>query len=124
MKKQVYILLLILFGFFTTPTASYACSSSSTNSEKTCCSKKNSKTIKKDCCKNKHSKNQKDSKDCSGSCGNSSCSCPSISFGILFPFSEQVQNPVLIVSKKQSFHYTNLYFSSGFCTIWLPPKIN
>lgn len=112
-----------MLGFFLTPMLTFACGKSHTKTEKSCCDKKTSQTDKKDCCKNKSSHNEKDNDDCGGKCGNSSCHCPTISFGFVPTLSEHKYN-VLVVSKRQFFLYTNTYLSSGFHFIWQPPKIS
>jgi len=122
MTRQISIMLIVMLGFFLTPTLTYACGKSHTKTEKSCCDKKTSQTDKKDCCKNKSSHNQKDNDNCGGKCGNSSCHCPPISFGFVPTLSEPKYS-VLVVSKRQFFFYTNPYLSSGFHSIWQPPKI-
>ncbi|HRB86127.1 MAG TPA: hypothetical protein PLE27_05870 [Bacteroidia bacterium] len=122
MTKQIYILLIATLGFFLTPTLSYACGKSHTKTEKSCCDKKSSQTEKKDCCKN-HSDNEKDNDGCGGKCGHSSCHCPTVCFGCTLPFTSEPKYNVLVVSKKQFFPYSDPYISSGFHSIWLPPKI-
>lgn len=122
MTRQISIMLIVMLGFFLTPTLTYACGKSHTQTEKSCCDKKTSQTDKKDCCKNKSSHNQKDNDNCGGKCGNSSCHCPPISFGFVPTLSEPKYS-VLVVSKRQFFFYTNPYLSSGFHSIWQPPKI-
>jgi hypothetical protein len=89
--------------------------------EMSCCKEK---STTKDCCKEKDSK--KKGHSCDNSCVGSSCGCPvancasspMVSFytesNSLFSFSE----------KKQNYYYSEIFISSGFRSIWLPPKIS
>ena len=122
MTKQIYILLIALLGFFLTPTLTYACSKSHTQTEKSCCDKKTSQTDKNNCCKNKSSHNQKDNDGCGGKCGHSSCHCPTVSFSFI-PSTPELKYNLLVVAQKQFFFYSDPYFSSGYHSIWQPPKI-
>ncbi len=122
MTKQIYILLIAMFGFFLTPTLTYACGKSHPKTEKSCCDKKTSLTDKKDCCKNKSSYNQKDNDDCEGKCGHSSCHCPSVCFGFI-PSTSEFKYDLLVVAQNQFFLYSDPYISSAFHSIWQPPKI-
>lgn len=123
MTKQIYILLIALLGFFLTPTLTYACGKSHTKTEKSCCDKKTSQTDKKDCCKNKSSHNQKDNDNCGGKCGNSSCHCPTAPLAIVLPFVTEMKYYNIFL-EKVTIAYTEIYISSGFHSIWLPPKIS
>lgn len=123
MTKQIYILLIALLGFFLTPTLTYACSKSHTQTEKSCCDKKTSQTDKNDCCKNKSSHNQKDNDGCEGKCGHSSCHCPTITLTIALPFVSEMKHHIIVL-EKLTIGYTQSYISSGFHSIWQPPKIS
>ena len=60
MTRQISILLIVMLGFFLTPTLTYACGKPAEKTEKSCCKKETSKTEKKDCCE---SHSQKDKND-------------------------------------------------------------
>ena len=122
MTRQIYILLIVMLGFFLTPTLTNACGKSHTKTEKSCCNKKTSQTDKKDCCIN-HTDNNQNNDGCDGKCKNHSCHCPTVCFGCTLPFTSEPKYSILVVSKKQFFPYTNPYPSSGFHSIWQPPKI-
>ena len=116
-------MLIVVLGFFLTPTLTYACGKSHTQTEKSCCDKKTSQTDKNDCCKNKNSHNQKDNDDCGGKCGHSSCHCPTVSFSFI-PSTPELKYNLLVVAQKQFFLYSDPYISSGYHSIWQPPKIS
>ena len=123
MKKQLHILIIILtLGFFLSPTLSYACG---TKTEKSCCKKeKTSKTEKKNCCKKKDS--QDEDKSCGGKCGHSNCtSSTSIKFSIISSYEINFKNNSFDFSaEKPKFYHSKTFISSGFTSVWLPPKIN
>ena len=122
MKKQLHILIIILtLGFFLSPTLSYACG---TKTEKSCCKKeKTSKTEKKDCCNNKQSKDKDNS--CGGKCGYSNCtSSTSVNCSLIECYEIEFKNNNLDFSEEKSkFYHSENLISSGFTSIWLPPKI-
>jgi hypothetical protein len=122
MKKQLHILIIILtLGFFMLPTLSYACG---TKTEKSCYKKeKTSKTEKKDCCNGKHSKDKDNS--CGGKCGHSNCtSSTSVNFSIFSYYEINFKNNSFNFStEKSKFHHSKTFISSGFTSVWLPPKI-
>lgn len=117
MTTKFYILLIVIFGFLLMPINTFACG---TNSEKSCSSKEiNSSSCKKECC-------QKKSKDkgCEGKCGKSTCSVKTISFGLAFPFFDEISNNTIVFTfQKQQFFDMKTNVSSGFYNIWLPPVI-
>ncbi len=122
MKKWLHIIIIILtLGFFLSPTLSYACG---TKTEKSCCKKETtSKTEKKDCCKNKQSKDE--DKSCGGKCGHSNCtSSISINFSIISSYEINFKNNNFDFStEKPKFYHSETFISSGFTSVWLPPKI-
>lgn len=121
MKKRLhYLLIILMLGSFLLPTFSYACG---TKTETCCCKKEmSSKTEKKDCCKNKPSKG-KDHR-CDGKCGHSNCTTSTTNFSIL-PFYEIEfkNNGFDFCFEKPKFYHSETFLSSGFTSVWLPPKI-
>ncbi|HRP91094.1 MAG TPA: hypothetical protein PKX92_13770 [Edaphocola sp.] len=122
MTRQISILLIVMLGFFLTPTLTYACGKPAEKTEKSCCKKETSQTEKKDCCKS-HSQDDKNDDDCNGQCGNHSCHCPTINITIALPFFPELNHSVFY-AEKLSFFYTETHISSGFRSIWQPPKIS
>ena len=121
MKNRLHILIIILtLVILTVPTLSYACG---TKTEKSCCKKKTiSKTEKKDCCKNKQSKNQDDS--CGGKCGHSNCTASTVNFSLISFYEIEFKNNNFYFSTdKSNFYHSETFISSGFTSVWLPPKI-
>ena len=93
-------------------------------SNKPCCKAEAiSKAKKQDCCNGNHSKNKDNS--CGGKCGHSFCTgSKSINYSLLtyFDFEFKINNFDYSVLKPKFYHsITNT--SSGFCSIWLIPKI-
>ncbi len=124
-KFHIAVLTLLL-GFFLTPMQSMACGDNSISTEKSCCkSSKKDKSKKKSCC-NKHTSNSdKDSKGCDGKCGNSSCHCTNFCQQFAVPFFVTFKPKYFpILSKQKLFSKNDNYYSSGFLSIWLPPKIS
>ena len=111
-----------MLGFFLTPTLTYACGKSAEKTEKPCCKKETSQTEKKDCCKN-HSDNDKNNDGCGGKCKNPFCHCPTAPLTIAVHFVTETKNHNILL-EKLSIAYTQSYVSSGFRSIWLPPKIS
>ena len=121
MKNRLHILIIILtLGFFLSPTLSYACG---TKTEKSCCKKEtSSKTENKDCCNGKHSKDKDNS--CGGKCGHSNCTTSSVTFSIISFNEIQFKNNIFdFSSEKPKFYPSKTFISSGFTSVWLPPKI-
>ena len=108
-----------MLGFFL-PTSSYACGN---KTEKSCCKKEtSSKTEKKDCCNGKHSKDKDNS--CGGKCGHSNCTTSLITFSLISLNEIQFKNNNFDFSiEKPKFYHSETFISSGFTSVWLPPKI-
>ncbi|HSN49252.1 MAG TPA: hypothetical protein VLR29_10870 [Flavobacterium sp.] len=123
MTKKFHIaLVMVVMGFFLTPTLTYACGM---KSEKSCCSKEiSSKGDKKDCCKkDDDSKNKSHDGGCNGKCGHSNCTTSSIQFGLAFFEIKFKNNNVVFSEKEQNYIHSETNISSGFHSIWLIPKI-
>ncbi|RWW98821.1 hypothetical protein [Flavobacterium cerinum] len=118
MTKKIYILLLLTLGFLLGPTVTYA---HNNKAEMACCKKESSK---KDCCKEHHSKEKKHS--CDSGCKSVSCGCPSVSCGFTPTLAFQSENDSLFdfSDRKQNYFYSEIFISSDFRSIWLPPKIS
>jgi hypothetical protein len=121
MKKRLHIFIIILtLGFFLLPAMTYACG---TKSEKECCKKEvSSKFEKKECNKNNHSKDKNDS--CGGKCGHSNCTTSSVNFSIISSSEIDFKdNNFDFCLEKPKFYDSETFISSGFTSVWLPPKI-
>jgi hypothetical protein len=121
MKKRLHIIIIMLsLGFFLSPSLGYACG---IKTEKSCCKREIAKkTEKKDCCKNKQSKEQDNS--CGGKCGHSNCTTSTVNFSVISFFEIEFNNNNYNFStEKPKFHHSETYISSGFTSVWLPPKI-
>ena len=136
MKSYFHIAALVLgIGIFFMPMRVFACGNRTTKMEHDCCKKeKFSLRVKKmsDCCSKKistHStcaKNNenKENKDCDGNCKRNCCPCAPSHFSFTVPsLIEWASNNIYIQTKEQNTSYTESYISSGFLSIWLPPKL-
>lgn len=121
--KKIHIVVLVIFGFIMTPTISYACG---IKSAKKCCKKEASakQSDQKECCDK--SSGSGDKKGCGGKCGNPSCNCPvMVNFSLpAVPITYLESYTLIIASEKKVFHYTEIYISSAFARLRLPPKIS
>lgn len=121
--NKIYIILIVLAGFFLMPDITYACGS---NSDKQCCKMEmSSKAKNKDCCcKKSHSEKEKKN-SCNGKCGQSMCSVSSVNIGITSSIHYEIINTVFNFSaEKQKFYQTVSCTSAGYYSIWLIPKIS
>ena len=118
-NKHICLVMLLGLGFFLMPVFSYACAKKSTKSAKTSCSKgQNKKSEQKECCKTKTCKKDKN-------CEHNSCSCSTSSWSFSLPAPSDLETKNHFAqTKKQKFDFDRAYYSSGFLTIWLPPKIS
>ena len=122
MNGKIHIFTIILMiGFFLSPSFTYACG---TKTEKICCKKETSlKDNEKDCCK-KSEQSNKNQEGCSGKCGHSNCTTSTVSFSLISLFEiEFKSNYFVFNTRKQKFYYNEANISSGFYSVWSPPKI-
>ncbi|MEC3875205.1 hypothetical protein [Chryseobacterium salviniae] len=126
LRIHIGIITLICLGFFLIPTQSYACSKKSTRTEQASCEKEHSKKSEhKSSCKDKSCKKCKDGHDCGGNCKHSSCRCGASTTSLNLPIVIELKAKNLFAAaKKQKFGFKQAYYSSGFFSIWLPPKIS
>lgn len=125
-SKHISFVILLCLGFFLMPGVSYACAQKSTNVEQKSCSKEQSKKSEhKSSCKDKTCKNCKNGHDCDGNCKHSSCRCSTStsSLSLPTPIDLKITNP-FAETKKQKFGFKQAYYSSGYYSIWQPPKIS
>ena len=108
-----------MLGLFL-PTSIYACG---TKTEKSCSKKETAKnTEKNDCCNGKHSKDKDNS--CGGKCGHSNCTTTTLNFSIISLTEIEFKNNSFdFYEKKSKFYHSKTFISSGFTSVWLPPKI-
>ncbi|MFV8342926.1 hypothetical protein [Flavobacterium sp. XS2P39] len=118
MAKKFYILLIVTLGFLIGPTLAFA---HSNKASMTCCKKE---SAAKTCCKEKDSK--KKGHNCDNSCVGNSCGCPTTYCGSTSMVFFQTENNSLFSfsEKKQDYFYSEIFISSDFRSIWLPPKLS
>lgn len=110
----------LLVGILLLASTSHACV---IKAEKSCCKKEiSSKSEKKECCSDTHSKNK--GKHCDGKCGHSGCTTSVLNLNIISTnvFDIEFKN-IDFYTKKDSFYHSKTFISSGFTSVWLPPKI-
>lgn len=117
MTKKLYILLLITLGFLMGPTLTHAHGS---KKEMSCCKKE---SAAKNCCSKKGSK-EKD-RDCNKGCLSNSCTpTGGCGFSPMAIFQTDNHSLFSLSEKKQNYYYSEIFISSDFRSIWLPPKIS
>ena len=123
MSRKFYILLLVMLGFFLMPSVAFACG---TKTEKACCKKESSsETEQKDCCKKEKKSNESSHDGCNGACKNISCGSSAIHLGLTSIFNTELNKQIFSFStEKQNYYYSEIFISSHFRSIWLPPKIS
>ena len=112
---------LMIVAFLFSGNSAFACE---TNSDKSCCKTETKKEVsKKSCCDN--SNPNKETKNCGGKCGHSNCtSISSVNFSVMPTFDFYFKNATIdFCSKKSVFYTSKTFISSGFISVWLPPKI-
>jgi hypothetical protein len=127
--KRVFILTALILGFASSPIEAFACGN---DAETACCSSNSSESKdlcsvsgeKKSCCA--ESDDSKEGENtCDNSCNNNSCHCPNGNINIHSPFIESDQLDInAIENNKQDFYPIQIHVSSGFLSIWCPPKIS
>ncbi|MDA6069185.1 hypothetical protein NJT12_06090 [Flavobacterium sp. AC] len=117
MTKKFYILLLVTLGFLMGPTLTYA---HGTKTAMSCCKKESSS---ENCCKKKGSKEKEHNCD-KGCLGNSCTPTSSCGFSPMAIFQTENNSLFSFSDKKQNYFYSEIFISSDFRSIWLPPKIS
>jgi len=125
LSKHISFVILICLGFLLIPSTTYACTKKTTKTDLKSVSKSQfHKAEIKDCCKAKSCKRDKNHNDCSGKCKHSSCRCSTFSSSLSLPIPFYLKNENQFVEiKQQKFDFKQAYYSSGFSSIWQPPKI-
>lgn len=124
-SKHINLVILLCLGFFLLPNITFACAKKTTKVEHTSCSKDQSiKSSKDDCVHDKSCSTNKQHKKCDGKCKHNSCKCSttvtSLSLPAYITFSSK---KIFAETKKQKFGFKQAYYSSGYSSIWQPPKI-
>ncbi|WP_262152769.1 hypothetical protein [Chryseobacterium foetidum] len=125
MSKHISFIVLLCMGFFLMPSISYACAKKTAETEQKSYSKdKSEKSGHKDSCNKKSCKKCKDRHNCGDNCKHSSCRCSasSTSFGLPMPIDLKTEIRFAEI-KQQKFGFNQAYYSSGFSSVWQPPKI-
>ena len=123
MSKKFYILLFVMLGFLMMPSAAIACG---IKTEKSCCKKTSAaEKVKKECCKKTQSSKEKSHEGCDGACKSITCSSSTVYLGMTAMHYNEINNQLFSFStEKQNYYYSEIFISSDFRSIWLPPKIS
>ena len=126
LRKHISIFVLLCIGFLILPSKTYACNKKTAKTEiRSYSNDHSSKTEKKDCCKTKSCKRDSEHNDCNGKCKHSSCRCSTSSSSLTLPIPIDLKTTNhFATTKKQKFGFKQAYYSSGYSSIWQPPKIS
>jgi len=110
---------------FLVPSLSFACTNKNVKKDETLGYKCQISTFsEKFCCQSGFCKKDRDHNDCNGKCKHNSCRCGTvISLAGLPVMSDLKIKNHFIEEKKLKFSFSQTYYSSGFSSIWQPPKI-
>ncbi|ASV79774.1 hypothetical protein CMU73_04005 [Elizabethkingia anophelis] len=126
LKKANILLIIFVLGVFLIPGQSYACKTHAKKQvieQASCCEHHDSQdkeTCKKKCCQEK----KDGTNPCSGKCGSHSCQNSSQNFSVTLPFTKCLGEQFNIEDEKSYSPYKQPYYSSGYHSIWQPPKIS
>lgn len=132
--KTGILLFLFILGFLLGPTKVHACKSHASKPKKkieNCCSRMahssshDKQLTKEPHCKKKCCDTREDgSKECSGKCGGNSCQTTSHNFSAAPLYFKYSHSQLLSIDKMLIYPpYRYPHYSSGYYTIWQPPKI-
>lgn len=117
MPRNFFILLMLLFGLFLVPNETIACAMKIENMG----CKKVSSSESKSCCKTHDNSSSKQNSGCTGKCNHSNTSSI-YHFGIIQPIPMDIKVNLVWI-EEQKFYYSKTTVSSGYCSIWVIPKI-
>ena len=124
--KYISLLSVLILGFFLIPKTSYACAKNVRETASSSCSKKQDENRQsKDFSKTTSCEKKNQHKECNDQCKHSSCGCGTSapSFGLLTRLSLYTKNHFSEITKQQ-FDFKQPHCSSGYFSVWLPPKIS
>lgn len=126
LSKYITIVSLIFGASIIAPQFGYACSKKSAGTEHSSSKKEHlKKALHKSGCNDKSCKRCKDGGNCEGACKHNSCRCSNSSNSLNLPIPlSAIAEKVFNVTEKHKFGYKECYYSSGFFSIWQPPKIS
>ena len=114
-------MLLVMLVFFMMPSVAFACG---TKSEKACCKKEAVSQKEKTACCDK-GKSSKSHEGCNGGCKHVSCTSSVVSLALSSQVYVALTSQIFSFSpEKQNYYYSEIFISSDFRSIWLPPKIS
>ena len=124
--KYLSLLTIFTLGFLLIPNTSYACAKNVREMAPSSCSKKQDQhSPLKDLTKDKSCEKENQHKACDDQCKHSSCGCGTSapSFGLHAVLTLHTKNHPS-ERTKQRFFFKHAHYSSGYFSVWLPPKIS
>lgn len=122
MTKQFYIWLLFLWGILLVPVTTYACGTKSHYTEKSCTSNTTATNkSEKECCEKEPTTNREQT-GCSDNCKMTSCHYSPASGCVMQLW--EIALPTAMYSPEKTGNWPSVFhITSGYQSIWLPPKI-
>ena len=120
-KRFAQIFLLVSVGFFLMPNQSYAHNSKSTENYCRECQKNQDCSNSDNACCLEHHSNKNQKNGCEGNCNHSGCHCPTCNVPLLNNGRTQKH---YVLKKTNKYHLFDFVLSSGFHSVWIPPKIS
>lgn len=123
---NIGIAVLFCLGFLLMSSQSYACAKKVSAKEFDTCVKSSLKKLEDNrCCQTGTCEKNKHHRNCNGVCGHSTCKCSTSISSLNLPIAiELASNYPFSDIEKKKFGDQNDAGSSGFLSIWLPPKIS
>ena len=121
LKKQCFIWFVAVLGFFMMPTAGLACESGSEHAMENCCDGAEPSAMHEDAQQHDHTASGEQHDDCGTHCADRICHCPATCADMPLAHTWRI-NQSLYADDLQFTGVTG-FISSGFYSIWLPPKI-
>ena len=126
LSKHITVFIFLGLGLLLVPGITYACAKEAVSQKHSSCSKDDSKNeAQKDCCSTESGKTDGHKRDCKDTCNHSTCRCSTASTSLgLDTFNEFCTASHFTETEKQKFCFRETSYSSGYLSIWLPPKIS
>lgn len=122
-SKHIIFIFLMSISSFLLPYTSYACAVHNTSLKENHCTLKSKKKTES---KSADDIRKYDTIDYQALCKHAFCSCGNLLHLPNITHSQEfnIKNPFDEMTKKNKFHFNQLEYSSGFISLWFPPKIS
>ncbi|WP_164112685.1 MULTISPECIES: hypothetical protein [Sphingobacterium] len=122
MRKSLVICLTILFSLLSLTKFVSACEQSKSITNTLSCCDHQENTTEHTCCLSQDSPKHEHNDHCDGKCKGAGCQQNSPKFQLFIVAQKNYECPFFF-DKKEGFYDKDNQLSSGFSSIWLPPKI-